>query len=139
MKAFIFFLMIVSLTMHAQNLTGTWQVVKQSNCMDQELGEPSDTELELLEAMESMAGAPPRVLSLASDNTGEWNWKTAGKKKALVREKILYRVNDGFLYILDRKSRLITDTFIIELATADTLILFRKDRSCERYELVRTK
>ena len=141
MKTIVFLLLVINplLLSFAQSLTGTWQVVKQTQCMDEQLGTPSETEAELLEAMESMAGAPPKVLLLNADMTGEWNWKTSGKKKAAVKEKILYRVSDGYLYILDKKSRLITDIFIIEMQTAESLSMFRKDRSCEHYDLIRTK
>jgi hypothetical protein len=76
---------------------------------------------------------------LKADLTGEWNWKTVGKKKSAHKEKFIYRISDGIIYILDKRSRLITDTFFIELNTADSLIVFRKDRSCERYEMVRTR
>jgi hypothetical protein len=141
MKTIALLLLTISpiLLSHAQTLTGTWQVVKQTHCMEDQLGAPSETETELLEAMEGMAGAPPRVLILNADMTGEWNWKTSGKKKVAVKEKMLYRVSDGYLYILDKKSRLITDTFIIEMQTTESLSMFRKDRSCEHYDLIRTK
>ena len=139
MKTFLLLLCLWTYTAWGQNLTGTWQVSHESQCMDQELGNPSETEEELEDAMQSLSGRTPKVLILKADMTGEWNWKTVGKRKSANKEKFLYRVSDGFLYILDKRSRLITDTFIIEMSTAESLIVFRKDRSCERYEMVRTK
>jgi hypothetical protein len=139
MKTILFLFCLWAYTSWGQNLTGVWQVTHESQCMDQELGTPSETEEELEEAMQSMSGRAPKVMILKADLTGEWNWKTVGKKKSAYKEKFIYRISDGIIYILDKRSRLITDTFIIELNTADSLIVFRKDRSCERYEMVRTK
>ena len=139
MKTILFLFCLWAYTSWGQNLTGVWQVTHESQCMDQELGTPSETEEELEEAMQSMSGRTPKVMILKADLTGEWNWKTVGKKKSAHKEKFIYRISDGIIYILDKRSRLITDTFFIELNTADSLIVFRKDRSCERYEMVRTK
>jgi hypothetical protein len=139
MKTILFLFCLWAYTSWGQNLTGVWQVTHESQCMDQELGTPSETEEELEEAMQSMSGRAPKVMILKADLTGEWNWKTVGKKKSAYKEKFIYRISDGIIYILDKRSRLITDTFIIELNTADSLIVFRKDRSCERYEMVRTR
>lgn len=139
MKTILFLICFTAFTSWGQNLTGMWQVTHESQCMDEEIGPATETEEELVETMQSLSGNTPKVLTLNADFTGEWNWKTVGKKKSARKEKFLYRISDGYLYILDKKSRLITDTFIIELNTADSLVVFRKDRSCERYEMVRTK
>jgi hypothetical protein len=139
MKTILFLFCLWAYASWGQNLTGVWQVTHESQCMDQELGTPSETEEELEEAMQSMSGRTPKVMILKADLTGEWNWKSVGKKKSAHKEKFIYRISDGIIYILDKRSRLITDTFFIELNTADSLVVFRKDRSCERYEMVRTK
>ena len=122
---------------HAQGIVGTWQIMKQSNCMSDEMDELSDTEEELLEAMSSKSDHTPMTLKFNADGTGEENWKVVGRKKSAGREKFLYRRDDTLLYFLDKKSRLITDTFIVEELTPSTLVIFNKVRNCERAELIR--
>lgn len=120
----------------AQSLSGTWQVVKESNCLGDEFSDPSETEEELVESMSTLASSP-KMLLFNDDNSGEENVRSKGKRKASSKEKFLYRYNDGFIYFLDKKSRLITDTFIVEELTATSLIIFHKERTCERLELTR--
>jgi len=124
---------------YGQTLPGTWQVVKQSNCIGNEFGEPSETEEALLESMSSLSGYTPKTFLFNADGSGEENWRSRGKKKSASKEKFLYRYTDEALYLLDKKSRLITDTFLVEELTATSLKMFNKDRSCERLELVRVK
>ena len=124
---------------YGQTLTGTWQVVKDSNCMGQEFEETSDVEDELLENMSSRAGATSKVFLFNTDGSGEKTWHSKGKKKGSSKEKFLFKENDGILYFLDKKSSLIVSTFLIEELTSTTLIMFNKDRSCERLELARVK
>ncbi len=129
--------LLVSLCGYTQQITGTWQVSQQANCMSGELGEVSETEEELLGEMASRSGNVPKTFTFNSDGTGTENWRTLGKRKPASKEKFLYRYTDGVLYLLDKKSRLITGTYIIEEITASSLIIINKDRTCERVEFVR--
>lgn len=138
MKGLIIVLMLLtSLSGYTQPITGTWQVSQQANCMSGELGEISETEEELLGEMASRSGNTPKTFTFNSDGTGTENWRTYGKRKPSSKEKFLYRYTDGVLYLLDKKSRLITGTYIIEEITASSLIIINKDRTCERVEFVR--
>lgn len=138
MKGLIIVLVLLnSLCGYTQNITGTWQVSKQANCMSGELGETSETEEELLEEMASRSGSVPKTFIFSTDGTGMENWRTYGKRKPSSKEKFLYRYTDGVLYLLDKKSRLITGTYIVEEITSSSLIIINKDRSCERVEFVR--
>lgn len=138
MKGLIIGLMLlISLSGYTQPITGTWQVSHQSNCMNAELGEASETEEELLGEMASRSGNTPKTFTFNSDGTGTENWRTYGKRKPSAKEKFLYRYSEGMLYLLDKKSRLITGTYIIEEITASSLVIINKDRTCERVEFVR--
>ncbi len=123
---------------HGQSLIGKWQVVKESHCLGDESEPASETEEELTEKMASLSGVTPKILQFNADNSGEQNWKSVEKKKSGVKEKFLYKVDDDTLYLLDKKSRLITDTYLIQLRSQHSLILINKSRTCERMELVRT-
>jgi hypothetical protein len=138
MKGLIMMLLLLaSLCGYTQHITGMWQVSQQSNCMSGELGEVSETEEELLGEMASRSANTPKTFTFNNDGTGTENWRTYGKRKPSSKEKFLYRYTDGVLYLLDKKSRLITGTFIIEEITASSLIIINKDRTCERVEFVR--
>jgi hypothetical protein len=138
MKGLIMMLLLLaSLCGYTQHITGMWQVSQQSNCMSGELGEVSETEEELLGEMASRSANTPKTFTFNNDGTGTENWRTYGKRKSSSKEKFLYRYTDGVLYLLDKKSRLITGTFIIEEITASSLIIINKDRTCERVEFVR--
>ncbi|MBX2964307.1 MAG: lipocalin family protein [Cyclobacteriaceae bacterium] len=140
MKSWITLILLnVAWAAGAQTLAGTWQIMKESKCMSTDFGEPSETEAELSEVMSSLSGGTPRTIIFNADGSGEENWRTKGKRKPASKEKFLYRYSEGTIYLLDKKSRLITDTFIVEELTTTTLVFFNKDRSCERYELVRTQ
>ena len=133
----LFFLSISSA--YGQPLPGTWQVVKENNCMGNEMGTLSETEEELLESMSTRSGNTPKTFLFNADGSGEENWRSRGKKNSASKEKFLYRYTDEVLYLLDKKSRLITYTFLVEELTATSLKMFNKDRDCERLELVRVK
>jgi hypothetical protein len=132
-------LIVAALNGFCQSITGTWQVMTESTCLGNELEPPAETEQELVNQMATLSGQTPKIVQFNSDNSGEQNWKSAGKKKTAVKEKFLYKVADDVLYLLDKKSRLITDTYLIQLLTADSLVLVNKSRSCERMELVRVR
>lgn len=132
-------LLLAALNGYSQSLTGTWQVMKESTCLGNELEPPTETEEELTNQMAALSDQTPKVLRFYPDNSGEQNWKSVGKRKTAAREKFLYKMADDVLYILDKKSKLITDAYLIQVLTADNLVLVNKSRSCERMELVRVK
>lgn len=132
-------LLLAALNGYSQSIMGTWQVMKESNCLGNELESPTETEEELTNQMAALSGQTPKVMRFNPDNSGEQNWKAVGKRKTAVREKFLYKMADDVLYILDKKSKLITDTYLIHVLTAESLVLVNKSRSCERMELVRVK
>ncbi len=132
-------LMAAALNGFGQSITGTWQVMKESTCLGNELESPTETEEELANRMAALSGQTPKVMQFNADNSGEQNWKSVGKKKAAVKEKFLYKVAEDVLYLLDKKSRLITETYLVQVLTADNLVLVNKSRPCERMELARIK
>jgi hypothetical protein len=135
----LFLILAVVTGGYCQSVVGTWQVVKESTCLSNEMGPSDETEEELSGQMKTLSGPTPKTIQFNTDNSGEQNWKSVGKKKPVVKEKFLYKVADDVLYLLDKKSRLITDTYLIQVLTADSMVLVNKSRSCEQMELVRVK
>ncbi|MDL5046385.1 hypothetical protein QQ054_10105 [Oscillatoria amoena NRMC-F 0135] len=65
----------------AQSIAGTWQVMKESNCLGSELETPKETEEELTNRMASLSGQTLKVITFNPDQSGEQNWKSVGKKE----------------------------------------------------------
>ena len=141
MKAYIFMMVLSlgSLLCYGQSIVGRWQLVKQSNCVESELGENGAEADQLVEDMKGMSGAEPQVLQFKDNNTGEENTKIINKRKSYNSKSFLYRYNEGSLYILDKKSRTIIDGFTVEKLADDSLILSNVARACDTKVFVRLK
>jgi len=141
MKTFIFMMVLVSgsLLCQGQSIVGRWQLVKQSNCVESELGEDGEEVEQLVEDMKGMSGTEPQVLQFKDNNTGEENTKIINKRKSYNSKSFLYRYNEGSLYILDKKSRTIIEGFTVEKLEGDSLIISNVSRACETKVFVRLK
>jgi len=122
----------------AQSIVGRWQLVKQSTCVEDELGEVDADAQALVDDMKSMAGAAPQVLELRDNNTGQESTKIISKKKSY-SSKFLYRYNENGLYFLDKKSQTIIEGYTVEKLEGDSLIISNATRVCETKIFVRIK
>ena len=141
MKTFIFLMVFgsASLFCQAQSVVGRWQLIKQSNCVESELGEGEASTQEMVEDMKGLSGASPQVLELKENNTGEENTKIISKKKSYNSKSFLYRYQAGTLYFLDKKSKTIIDGYTVEKLDGDSLIISNATRVCETKIFVRIK
>jgi len=121
----------------AQSIIGKWQLVKQSNCVEDKLGEDDADTQDLVDDMKGMSGATPQVLTLKDKNAGEENTKIITKKKDYNSKSFLYKYDGEFLYFLDKKSRTIIEGFTVEKLSADSLIISNTSRACETRIFVR--
>ena len=141
MKTIILFstLSCLVIAANAQSIVGSWQLVRQSNCVEEELtGVNAETE-ELVTDMKGMSGATPQVLILKEKDEGEENTKIITKKKAYNSKSFLYKFDGESLYFLDKKSRTIIETFTVEKLATDSLIISNTSRACETRIFVRIK
>lgn len=141
MKIFIFMVAMSSsiLVCQAQSIVGRWQLIKQSNCVESELGEEEGSVKEMVDDMKGLSGAEPQIIEFKDNNTGSESTKIINKKKSYNSKSFLYRYNDGSLYILDKKSRTIIDGFTVEKMDGDSLIISNASRVCETKIFVRLK
>ncbi|HPM29110.1 MAG TPA: hypothetical protein PLJ60_02140 [Chryseolinea sp.] len=139
MKTTILMIAICLLAMgaSAQSIIGKWQLVKQSNCVEDKLGEDDADTQDLVDDMKGMSGATPQVLTLKDKNAGEENTKIITKKKDYNSKSFLYKYDGEFLYFLDKKSRTIIEGFTVEKLSADSLIISNTSRACETRIFVR--
>ena len=141
MKAFVFIVILASglSVANAQSIVGRWQLVKQSNCVESELGEEEPGVKEMVEDMKGLSGAEPEVIEFRDNNTGSESTKIINKKKSYNSKAFLYRFNQETLYILDKRSKTIIDGFTVEKMDGDSLIISNVDRVCETKIFVRLK
>jgi len=141
MKTFIFVMVLgfSTLIAQAQSIVGRWQLVKQSNCVESELGEEEAGVKEMTEDMKGLSGAEPQVLEFKENNTGEESTKIISKKKSYNSKSFMYRYNEGTLYFLDKKSKTIIDGYTVEKMDGDSLIISNATRVCETKIFVRIK
>lgn len=142
MKKLIFLLLALSgcsLYSQAQSIVGRWQLVKQSNCVEDEMGETDAETQALIDDMKSRSGAAPQILEFKANNTGQESTKIISKKKSYNSRSFMYRYNESGLYFLDKKSKTIIEGFTVEKLEGDSLIISNASRVCETKIFVRVK
>lgn len=133
------FFALLPLTSWAQDIRGTWQLVKQSECISSELPEESETEAELVSDMKSRSNQTATIIRLRDKGAGEQAGRVLGRKKTKDNRNFLYRFDGDNLHILDKKSRTLTDTYLVEKITRDSLILSDASRPCDLKILLRIR
>lgn len=142
MKAFIFMTILCTgaLVSNAQSIVGRWQLIKQSNCVENELEEEEDPGVkEMVEDMKGLSGSEPQIIEFKDNNTGSESTKIINRKKSYNSKSFLYRFDEQTLYILDKKSRTIVEGFTVEKMDGDSLIISNATRVCETKVFVRLK
>jgi hypothetical protein len=128
-STFIFVFVLVS--GYAQSLIGTWQLVKQSTCLSEELGEEDAETEELVLDMQSQSSGTNSVIRFKDNSSGEENVRIINSRKSSRLNTFLYKFDGNNLYLLDKKSKLLLGSYTIENFTADSLIFSNAARPCE--------
>jgi hypothetical protein len=89
--------------------------------------------------MKSMAGATPQVITFKEKLAGEESTRILNRKKSANSKNFLYKFNGEMLLILDKKSQTITDSYLVDKFSADSLIISNASRPCETRILLRIK
>ncbi|MBL0742475.1 hypothetical protein [Chryseolinea lacunae] len=143
MKTLLLLIVSVVYCVHspAQSIVGKWQLVKQSNCVEDDLPDQDTDTDALVEDMKGMssAGGLAQILEFKSNNTGQESTKIISRKKAYNSKSFLYKFNGEGLYILDKKSQTIIEGFSVEKFDADSLIITNSSRVCETKIFLRVK
>ena len=124
---------------NSQSLVGTWQMIKQSNCLEDEVSDTTKMDADMMKEFSSKSTRSPKVVIFRIDNSGEEAVKTPEKKKASNVKKFMYKFDGASIYILDKKSHLITNTLIVDTLTSDSLVYHSAGKVCEQVFFVRTQ
>lgn len=140
MKSLIFLLLALWLNVsQAQSIIGTWQLMKETTCMEENM-EPLDEDMEKIKSdMSGMSSRTPQVIVFKDNGSGEESLRIIDTRKNAGKSSFLYRSDADNLYILDKKSRTIKGSYKIEELTSSSLILSNASRPCETRIFVRIK
>lgn len=133
------FIVPVHFTGSAQGIVGSWQLVKQSSCMDETAGLNEDSLSSLREDMHSRSGAHPQVVRFKKNSSGDESSRILNQRKSANAKKFLYKFNGDMLLILDKKSQTISDSYLVDKFSHDSLIVSNASRPCETKVFVKIK
>ena len=141
MKQFEFIVLMcgVSACSEAQSIIGNWQLVKQCNCIEENMTAANDSAQQLIDDMKNMSSPSPVVVTFREKMTGEESVKILTKKKSANTRNFLYKFDGELLMILDKKSQTITDSFMVDKFSTDSLIISNVSRPCETKIFLRIK
>ncbi|MBS1487568.1 MAG: hypothetical protein JST43_08250 [Bacteroidetes bacterium] len=123
----------------AQSVVGTWQQTDSKTCLQSQMKE-SDTEKELEGMMGSHAASTvAKLIVFKKDGSGQEGIFSVGKKKGSDLTPFQYKVSGQELQFVDKKSGMITQRFVIEELTENSLKIHDAMKECESKSFVRAK
>ncbi|MBT1700731.1 hypothetical protein KK083_27825 [Fulvivirgaceae bacterium PWU4] len=128
-----------SFGVRAQSIVGSWQLVKQSNCMEENMTAANDTAQRMIEDMKEMGSPSAQVVVFKEKMAGEESTRILTKKKTSNNKNFLYRFDGETLMILDKKSQTISNSYMVDKFSADSLIISNSSRPCETRIFLRLK
>lgn len=135
-------LVAMAIGANAQSIVGKWQLSEQKTCFEAGMADmkESDTEKELSSSMGSTSRTSvARIMTLEDDGKGEEGIFSAGKKKATSKTPFRYQVTDDGFYILDKKSGVIMQRWIIDELTDTSLKMHDAAKECETKAYIKAK
>ena len=136
---FAVFLSLVSFMVRAQGLIGNWQLTESKTCFQSQF-EKSDTEKELEQSMGGDSKhSVAKIIRFDKKGTGEEGIFSQGKKKGTGLNSFTYSVKGNELQLIDKKSGIITQRFIIDEVGELTLKIHDAAKDCESKTFSRIK
>jgi hypothetical protein len=122
--------MVVVFAGKSQTVVGTWQQSGETTCIQSELKE-SETEKELLPLMGASTTSVAKLISFDAKGKGKEGIFSAGTKKGSSMNDFQYKVMGQEIQFLDKKSGIITQRFVIDSLTENTLAIHNAMKDCE--------
>jgi hypothetical protein len=115
----------------SSSISGSWQLVRQGTCLEEVASVEPDSVAGLRDDMHSRSGATAQVVTFRDNATGEESTRILSKAKTANAKKFLYKFNGEMLLILDKKSQTISDSYLVDKFTPDSLVVSNASRPCE--------
>ena len=128
------FAILLPFTLSAQSggIVGSWQLVKQGSCLEETPTADQEQSLEnLRRQMQSRTPVTAQVVNFKKNSTGNESSRILNTDKTSNPKKFYYKFNGKMLLILDKRSQTISDSYIVDKFTADSLIVSNSARPCE--------
>jgi hypothetical protein len=140
MKAFIFVILLAfsSILANSQSIIGKWQLTKQTTCIESDI-EMDKGEEDMVSDMKSRDSGSPQIIQFKDNNSGEESTRILSKRKETNAKNFLYKFDGTNLYILDKKSRTLSESYVVEKLEGDSMILSNAARACDTKVFVRIK
>lgn len=132
-SAIAFFLCHVAL---GQALIGTWQLSEEKTCFQSQMKE-SDTELELKDGMGASRHSVAKIITFSKKGAYEEGIYSQGKKKGSNVTKYNYQVSGQEIQLMDKKSGMATQRYVIDELSASTLRIHNAIKDCEVRTFIR--
>ena len=131
MKAILLFFFVAGASLaNGQAIVGKWQLTEDKPCVESTF-EKSETELELESAMSGSRTSVAKIIIFKKDGTGEEGVFSVGRKKGSGMNSFKYKIEGTQLLLLDKKSGMITQRFILDELSSGTLKIRNALRDCE--------
>src|SRR5687768_6557037 len=82
---------LICMQANAQTIVGTWQLVKQTSCLEEEMPAENDTIEDMMTKMNAMSDATPQVIKFKEKGTGEESTRILGKRRSVNDKNFLYK------------------------------------------------
>lgn len=99
--------------------------------MENKMKPLADSTQRLVEDMKSRGSATASTITFKDNQAGEESTRILNSRKSGYSKNFLYKFDGEMLMVLDKRSRTITDNYIVEKFSADSLILANASRPCE--------
>ena len=120
----------------AQSLVGSWQLIKQTTCLEEPA--PNDTSNQK-GIVQNLTGQDPIIVRFIDQQNGEESAKILNTRKSSGTKNFMYKFDGSTLYILDKRTRTIAETYDIDSFQGDSLIISNTARACETRVFVKLK
>lgn len=110
-----------------EEIVGSWQLVKQSTCLEQ-TANGRDAKAQQNMPSPSASG---QVVTFKDNASAEESTPLLNSARSSNPKKFLYKFNGDMLLILDKKSQTISDSYMVDKFTPDSLIISNTSRPCE--------
>lgn len=130
---------MVSSLSYAQSILGTWQLVKETSCMENGLKPEPDSVSSLIMEMKEISSATPQIIKFKEKGVGEENTRILNRRKSANSRNFLYKMNGEILLILDKKSQTISESYAVDKISRDSLVISNSSRPCDIKFLVKIK
>ena len=121
------YLICLHFTASAQtgNIVGSWQLVKLSTCLEEaangsEAGQNAQS-----------ASASGQVVTFKDNASGEESSPVLSSARSTNQKRFFYKFDGDMLLILDKKSQTLSDSYMVDKFSSDSLVISNVSRPCE--------